>query len=89
MSQFLDLSEREKQILWDLFLGFSMPEIAARRGLTRCSLAARFSRTSAREGCRNTQCLLVRFIQEYLGVGEPFPAIAEPYDPVIARGAAA
>jgi len=83
----MNLSESEKQVLYDLYRGFEPCAIASRRGITPDGLWKKFNRTAKREGCRNTMSLLVRFIDEYLGVSDPYPAIAEPLA-ALAKGAA-
>ena len=74
---FLNLRPREQDILYALSAGQSVEEVAADRGMTYGALMTTLSRAIQREGCRNSLHLVVRYIEEYRGMGEPWRKTAD------------
>jgi DNA-binding NarL/FixJ family response regulator len=68
----LKLSYREKAVLHARYTGLSRIEIALHLHTTMHSLNSCISRCARREHCSDEVQLMVRYLTEYMGVGEPY-----------------
>lgn len=71
--EYMDLAVRDKAIVHALYLGVSRREIATKVGITLDALNTAIHRLAARNNCDSAQRLIIRYVQEYLGVGDPYP----------------
>lgn len=66
----LELSPREKEVLHLIYAGMELPELAPSLGTTQGAITQLLARAREREHCCSTMRLVIRYIDEYLGVGE-------------------
>lgn len=81
--RFLSLTATEKEILQAIYSGIDVADLPSYFGTSRHAIATRLSRACKREGAKNTMRLVIRYIDEYLGVGEAveFRALRHPAKP--------
>lgn len=70
---FLNLSPKDKAIIHAFSMGMSRKEVCEGLGISVSQLQMILSRLLRRYECRDTLQLVVRYMHEYLGVGDPYP----------------
>jgi hypothetical protein len=88
-AEFLDLTQGEQEMLYlHTVGGLEYVELAKHLGTTLAALYTRMNRCAGRHGCPSAARLAMRYMIEYLGVGEPIPFKAERESVKVMRKAA-